>query len=437
MRWSRDQVMAVAPDPSSVNAAQKLARPGPWSETGANDALVWGQCQGSGKNPYQVSIDLATPAYRCTCPSRKFPCKHALALLLLWADGHVDSAETLAAFAQGWVDQRASRAEASARRAATREDTPADPQAQEKRAASRVAKMDAGVDDLCTWLEDVARGGAAAARSQPYAFWDRAAARLVDAQLPGLAERVRAVGSDALARTDWEDQLIGSLGRLWLLAQAWRGRDALTDDQQADLRAAVGWATPSEQVRSGRTRAASWLVMGAHRSEAGPLHQQRTWLRADDGEWALVLDTAGPGQALAVPQLAGSLVSATLAFYPGAAPQRALFAEPPVPVGAAGLGASGGIARALAQIAGEVGRTPWRERHPVLLADVAWQRDPALVVDAAGDAVPLDPATDLARLFALTGGRAAAVFGEWEAGFLRILTLELAEPSGERTVVPL
>jgi uncharacterized Zn finger protein len=27
-----------------------------------------------------VSVDLSGPAFRCTCPSRKFPCKHGLAL---------------------------------------------------------------------------------------------------------------------------------------------------------------------------------------------------------------------------------------------------------------------------------------------------------------------------------------------------------------------
>lgn len=163
-RWSREQVIAAAPDASSVSAAQKLARPGPWSQAGANDLLVWGQCQGSGKNPYQVSVDLAEPAYRCSCPSRKFPCKHALALLLLWADGHVDSAEALADFAQAWADQRVTRAEASARRASGREDGPVDPEAQAKRVASRIAKMDAGIEDLRVWLEDLARTGLAAAR---------------------------------------------------------------------------------------------------------------------------------------------------------------------------------------------------------------------------------------------------------------------------------
>ena len=440
-RWSREQVIAAAPDASSVSAAQKLARPGPWSQAGANDLLVWGQCQGSGKNPYQVSVDLAEPAYRCSCPSRKFPCKHALALLLLWADGHVDSAEALADFAQAWADQRVTRAEASARRASGREDGPVDPEAQAKRVASRIAKMDAGIEDLRVWLEDLARTGLAAARGQPYAFWDRAASRLVDAQLPGLADRVRALGSDALSRKDWEDHLVRHVGRLWLLAQSWRGRDDLTDDQQADLRAAVGWTTPTEQVRSGRTRSATWRVLGAHRSDDGPLQQQRTWLCADDGELALLLDTAGPGQALAVPQLAGSLVRAELAFYPGAAPRRALFVDQPTAAGSAGLtgtpiGAPS-IRSALARVADEVSFTPWRDRHAMLLPGVAFSRTPGLIVDADGDALPLDGATDLERLLAVSGGRAAAAFGEWEAGAFRVLTVEIADAAGTRRVVPL
>ena len=77
-RWNLQAVEKAAPDASSLTAARKLAVPGPWSETGSTDTLVWGQCQGSGRTPYQVSIDLAGPAYRCSCPSRKFPCKHAL-----------------------------------------------------------------------------------------------------------------------------------------------------------------------------------------------------------------------------------------------------------------------------------------------------------------------------------------------------------------------
>ena len=49
-------MLALAPDDSSRKAARGLAKPGPWSELGSTDALVWGKCQGSGKTPYQVIV---------------------------------------------------------------------------------------------------------------------------------------------------------------------------------------------------------------------------------------------------------------------------------------------------------------------------------------------------------------------------------------------
>src|SRR6187399_468059 len=124
-RWSLQAVEKAAPDAASLAAGRKLATPGPWSELGSNETLVWGRCQGSGKTPYQVSIDLTGPAYRCSCPSRKFPCKHAIALLLLWVagDGSVADAAEGADFAQAWAETRAQR---SAQRA-TRSDKPVDP----------------------------------------------------------------------------------------------------------------------------------------------------------------------------------------------------------------------------------------------------------------------------------------------------------------------
>ena len=110
-RWTHEQVRKLAPDTLSLNAAHRLAMPGPWSDTGASETLVWGKCQGSGKTPYQVSVDLTGPAFRCSCPSRKFPCKHALALMLLWVDGRgtVPDALVTASYAGEWAAQRAAR----------------------------------------------------------------------------------------------------------------------------------------------------------------------------------------------------------------------------------------------------------------------------------------------------------------------------------------
>lgn len=101
-RWTPQQVAGAAPDASSLAAARRLARPGPWSETGSTETLLWGKCQGSGRTPYQVSIDLTGPAFRCSCPSRKFPCKHGLGLMVL-ASGAFDALP--AAEEPAWVSE--------------------------------------------------------------------------------------------------------------------------------------------------------------------------------------------------------------------------------------------------------------------------------------------------------------------------------------------
>src|SRR5437764_15351236 len=52
--------------------------------------LLFGDCKGSGADNYRPSADFADPAkpvFRCTCPSRQFPCKHSLALLYAHAQG--------------------------------------------------------------------------------------------------------------------------------------------------------------------------------------------------------------------------------------------------------------------------------------------------------------------------------------------------------------
>src|SRR5689334_13314279 len=292
-RWTEAQVVRLAPDEASVTAARRLTNPALWSDTGSTEILVWGKCQGSGKQPYQVSVDLAGPAFRCSCPSRKFPCKHALALLLLWVQGNgsVADAEKPADFAGEWAAQRAERTERPARAA-----TPADPEARAQRQTERLATMSAGISDFGMWLADVVRGGTVQARRQPYGWWDAAAARLVDAQLPGLADRVRAMGSEVNRRADWADHLLGELGRWWSAVQAWLRWDDLDEPSRADLRTYVGWAQATDDVRAGDTVTDAWLVLGAHRSDDGRLQQQRTWLHGEaTGHVVQLLDFAAGG----------------------------------------------------------------------------------------------------------------------------------------------
>src|SRR5215471_5065974 len=83
MSLSLEQVLALAPDASAAAAGRKLGTPAPWQNLGGNDDAYWGECKGSAL--YQVRVARADLAAKCTCPSRKLPCKHTLGLLVLAA----------------------------------------------------------------------------------------------------------------------------------------------------------------------------------------------------------------------------------------------------------------------------------------------------------------------------------------------------------------
>lgn len=423
---------AAATDAGSLAAARRLARPGPWSGCGSTDILLWGQCQGSGRTPYQVSVDLTVPAWRCSCPSRKFPCKHALALLLLWSDGALEpggaleSGPDVAGYAAEWSARRSARESVAG--------TPAkgpDPAAQAARLARRLELMDAGVEELALWLTDLVRGGLAAARSRPTSWWDQAGARMVDAQLPGLGQQLRDLGSDVSARPDWAEHLLATLGRLWAVVRTWRRRDELDPDQLADLRVVVGWNLAREDVRGGEPVADDWLVLGAHRSDDGRVQQQRTWLHGRRSDLTVqVLDFAAGTTTLPLAQVSGSSLRASLALYPGHSPRRALFldeprpAEQPVP-----WPTPVGIAEALDRRAALLVSQPWLRVGVASLAAVRWQPGGAgLLVDARGDALPVVADADVWTLAALTGGHPVDLVVELLEGAVRPLTVTAADP---------
>lgn len=79
-------IRSAAPNPAAVSNAKKICSLGEFSNLRktADETLIFGECRGSGKNPYNTSADFSgeTQVFRCSCPSRQFPCKHSLALMM-------------------------------------------------------------------------------------------------------------------------------------------------------------------------------------------------------------------------------------------------------------------------------------------------------------------------------------------------------------------
>jgi hypothetical protein len=416
-RWTAQQVLALAPDDRSARAARALGDLRRWSDLGSTGSLVYGRCQGSGRQPYQVTVDLTEPAFKCTCPSRKLPCKHGLALLLLWAE-HGDAVGERAAaadFADEWAAERAGRADRRTARAEV------DPEARARRQAEREATMTAGLDELERWLGDLVRQGLAGARRQPYGFWDAMAARLVDAQAPALAERVRHVGGSLAARDDWAETLLFEAGRWQLAVEGWRRRDSLDAATYADLRAFLGWPHRPDEVEAFERVEDRWVVAGVREGTDGRIANQRTWLWGErTGRWVVLLDFAAAGAALRVADVVGSVVEDAVVVHPGSPPNRAAWSGAQRVVAGGALPAAAAVDAAVDQVAAWLAADPWRDRLPVSLAGVVLVEDGGRwwLVDAAGDRLPLGAGVEPWAALALSGGHPMAVFAEWDAGAL-------------------
>ncbi|MGW6565955.1 SWIM zinc finger family protein [Streptomyces sp. NPDC054975] len=427
VRWTTDQVLALAPDDASRRAGSKLGTAGPWSGTGTGgEGAVWGLCRGSGSKPYRTVVDTTGPAYACSCPSRKFPCKHALGLLLLWAGDTEAFAPggDVPDWAETWLAGRRERA--AARTGAAEGSGPAataDPEAARRRAERRAARITSGAEELEQRLADLLRGGLASAEGAGYALWEETAARMVDAQAPGLAGRVRELGAIPGSGPGWPVRLLEECALTHLLDRAWLSVDRLPGPLAATVRTRVGLTSPAE----GPSVRDQWLVLAQYDTGDGKLTTRRVWLHGSaTGRTALLLSFGAAGRA---PQLAlpvGAVVDAALVLHAGAGALRAELGEQfaaPSPLDAPPRG--GTVGDALTAYGLALREDPWLDSWPVTLSDVVpiptehgWQlADATPGPDAApGEALPLSGAAlgrpGLWRLAALSGGGPVTVFGE-------------------------
>jgi hypothetical protein len=324
----------------------------------------------------------------------------------------------------GWLERRTAKAAARAEQVSA---PPPDPEAQRKRAEARQGRIQAGAAALDRWLSDLVTHGLASLSEDAAEACRREAARLVDAQAPGLATRVQAVAALVEVDLDWPERVLDALGRVALLSRAAQRLDQLDPATADDVRDALGWATRKDEVLArGERQVDLWQVVAqVEEVDDDDLRQQRSWLTgAASGRQALVLQFAFGKRPFPEPLAAGTAVPGELAFWPGAQGLRALFAERgdplPLPLPLPGFPT---IASALDAVADRLAACPWHDRFGLTLTGVV----PVLggpegggdswLVDAEGGALPFaggDPWT----LLALSGGHPLDVIGEWSGELL-------------------
>ena len=420
--WTSEQILKLAPDAASAAAGRGLANAAKWQNCGFDREILWGECQGSGKNPYQTVVELSEPAFKCSCPSRKFPCKHGLALFLLFAAGEIKESSPLA-FAVEWLAKRLQTRERKTDKVAA-EESPEIVAKREnlraKRAGERETKVAAGLRELELWLKDLTRGGLAAAQTRPADYWEQCAKRLVDAQSPNAAALVREMSSAVHAGENWTEKLLTQTANLFLLCESYKNIENLPAPVQADVRAAIGWTIKESELEPAETVRDEWLVTGRHVYEEGGLRVQRSWLYGEkSGRDALVLDFAFKNQPHDVSLIANSRFAAALKFYPSNFPLRAVVGER--------FAAANEIAKfaghcnfdAFADFAAHgLARNVWLKIFPARLEKV-------ILINRAGQWLARDGEQKILplsahfgdekawQILAASGGAAVDLFGEW------------------------
>lgn len=419
MQFTREQILQLAPDDSSAKAGQQLATAGKWVVRCAHELALWGDCQGSGSQPYRTMIDLQNTAFKCSCPSRKFPCKHGLGLLLLFHANpeSFTKPSDLAPQVDEWLSKRNSRAEAKEQR----EQKPVDEKAQQKRVESREKKIDAGIEELRLWMKDIVRTGISGLPPRAYQFAQNITARMVDAQAGGLAAQLRKMQRINYFQDGWQVEFMRQLSQIYLIADAYQRSEQLPLDWQQELKSLVGWTVPKEEVLAGTGVKDKWTVLSKTQEEDGNLEVERIWLRGQQtGRFGLLLNFYAAQQ---LPQhllTPGGVLVGELAYFPGVALQRALIKEQQGILGQfEPIGSGGGIRELHETVAEHLAFNPFTDRIPVLLQGLRlslnarhWQ-----AVDASGQAIQLhNAANELWKALAVTAGKPFDAFGVWELG---------------------
>lgn len=427
--WTRESVLALAPDSGSAKAGSGLATLRKWVTLGQSEAALWGECQGSGKQPYKTQIDLSEPAFRCSCPSRKFPCKHGIGLLLLYAEqANSFKQEQAPEWVTSWLEGRAERAERKATKPPASEAK--DLEAQAKRSAQRLKRVQAGLGELETWLHDLARNGISTVQSEGYTFWDKPAARLVDAQAGALARRLREMPARVFGKEQWADNLLEELAEVHLIIEGFKRIETLPEPVQNDLRVAVGWPQREEELVDEPNLSGVWMLVGQSQELNEPMKTRRSWLyELNTKRYALLLEFVQRFQNFDLALGPAVSYEASVSYFPSNYPLRAVLREKNVVTTNTLPSGHQTLSEALDSYSAALALKPWLGEFPMLLNQARISLLPGtaeqlVVRDSNDQALPIvSEFNKYLDYLAGSGGHAGVIFGEWDGHFFKPLSV--------------
>lgn len=334
MTFTEDYIEKLAPKPGAFDAGRKLSGSANWASFAKSDRGLWGAIKGSGSSPYLVIVDLTNLAFKCSCPSRQFPCKHGLAILLLFIkEGDKFQIQNEPEYVSDWINKRQ---ESTLKSSKKEEDVSEEvlekrEEGQLRREEQRIDSVTSGVEELTIWLQDMVRLGILDLPTKSIDYFEKTAARMIDAKAPGLAGRVKSLGKiDFLLNDDWHDEVLKTIAELYLLLQAFRNTSTDDENSIATVRSLIGWNTNTKDLIADETTQLvkdEWLVLGTREEKIDDeMTIVQTWLHGcNTQKHAIIINFKNKFSNNALISLPdANYIEAEMAFYPDTFPHRAI-----------------------------------------------------------------------------------------------------------------
>jgi hypothetical protein len=446
LHWTSEQILALAPDQNTYKRGQGLASAGKWLSMATNGQVVWGDCKSSGGTHYETAVDLKGPAFKCSCPSRKFPCKHAIGLLLL-SNSDTDGfqiTDELPKEVTAWINKRRNN-RPSPPPQKSEEDLRKAEERKRQNFAKRMVLMEQGVSDLENWLDDLIRTGLAslerdgddltARPANSYHIeelsdlWQGFSMRMVDAKLPGIARRIREMVLIKGVGADWPERLLDELSGLYLSAKGFRQLPSLPPLLRQQLLSHLGVNTQKSELLNQPGISDEWMIVGQFEyTNIDHADVRRMWLLGvNTGRLALVVEYDYNHEGFQSHWPVGRIFSGEVVYYPSSYPLRALGRDFEI-VEEVVTGWQGHelIEDFLKEYTQALGQQPWLTDFPALFTGVIprYHEGKFYLTDAKGQGLPILDREHLAwKIISLSAGRPICLFGEWTGSTLHPLSV--------------
>ena len=287
-----------------------------------------------------------------------------------------------------------------------------------KQIDNRIARMQAGSQELKLWLEDLLRQGVATFEQLPDDFWHQFSKRMVDQQLSGVGRQVLAI-KQIVQDGENVEQVLATITNLYLLARGFENWSSLQPAIQCDILLIAGVNPKKEVILQQNGISDLWIVASMENGLKDQLQFRKVWLLGSNSNRKVqILDFVFGHAAFETSFEVGMVFQGEIVYYPGNLPYRGLIKKQSNPDQPFHFKAG---TKTFADMANRfslsLSKNPWINAIPCLLEKVVpiydGQSGHLLDQDRKQIRLEMPDHHHLWRLLALSGHHPINLFGEW------------------------